>query len=423
MLFFTSSYITGQVSFSGKESSTNKQFISQKKSSDEERVPFRVMSWNVENLFDTHHDTLKNDNEFLPDAIRHWNYTKYKKKLADIARVITAVGEWNPPALVGLCEVENDSVLRDLTQRSPLKELNYRYVMTNSPDLRGIDVALLYQRDLFKLISFHSIPIPSFKQHRPTRDLLHVSGLLLTGDTLDVIVCHLPSRSGGAKESEPYRLHAARILRTEADSLLSIRLHPQLIIMVGVAAETALTRTRLKRGILMIPISIAFFVTVVLVGLYFLGFVLKLDNIFSAQYFIPVFGIIMGNMLGVNVIGLNTYYAGLRREQQLYYFLLGNGATRNEAIAPFVRQALIKAFSPGIANMAVTGLVALPGTMIGQILGGSSPHVAIKYQIMIVVITVVASMLSLMMTIFLASRKSFDSYGRLLRVHKDTKRK
>lgn len=105
-------------------------------------------------------------------------------------------------------------------------------------------------------------------------------------------------------------------------------------------------------------------------------------------------------MLGVNVIGLNTYYAGLRREQQLYYFLLGNGATRNEAIAPFVRQALIKAFSPGIANMAVTGLVALPGTMIGQILGGSSPHVAIKYQIMIVVITVVASMLSLMMTIF-----------------------
>ena len=72
----------------------------------------------------------------------------------------------------------------------------------------------------------------------------------------------------------------------------------------------------------MIPISIAFFVTVVLVGLYFLGFVLKLDNIFSAQYFIPVFGIIMGNMLGVNVIGLNTYYAGLRREQQLYYFLL-----------------------------------------------------------------------------------------------------
>ena len=167
-----------------------------------------------------------------------------------------------------------------------------------------------------------------------------------------------------------------------------------------VAAETALTRTRLKRGSFDDSNLYRVFCNSGARRTLFLGFVLKLDNIFSAQYFIPVFGIIMGNMLGVNVIGLNTYYAGLRREQQLYYFLLGNGATRNEAIAPFVRQALIKAFSPGIANMAVTGLVALPGTMIGQILGGSSPHVAIKYQIMIVVITVVASMLSLMMTSF-----------------------
>ena len=103
--------------------------------------------------------------------------------------------------------------------------------MTDSPDLRGIDVALLYQRDLFKLLSFRSVSIPPLKQFRPTRDLLHVSGLLLTGDTLDVFVCHLPTRSGGAKESEPYRLHAARILYTEADSILNIRLHPQIIIM------------------------------------------------------------------------------------------------------------------------------------------------------------------------------------------------
>lgn len=195
------------------------------------------------------------------------------------------------------------------------------------------------------------------------------------------------------------------------------------LIMVGVASETAVTRTRLKRDILFIPVAIGFLVTVVLVGLYFLGFVLQLDQIFGARYFIPIFGIIMGNMLGVNVIGLNTYYAGLHREQQLYYYLLGNGATRNEAVAPFIRQALIKAFTPGIANMAVTGLVALPGTMIGQILGGSSPHVAIKYQIMIVVITVASSMLSLVITITLASRKSFDSYGRLLRVHREPKTK
>ena len=85
MLFFVPSYIIGQTSLTEKESFSNKQSVSQKKSSAEERIPFRVMSWNVENLFDTHHDTLKNDNEFLPDAIRHWNYTKYKKKLADMA--------------------------------------------------------------------------------------------------------------------------------------------------------------------------------------------------------------------------------------------------------------------------------------------------------------------------------------------------
>lgn len=217
--FLTPSYIIAQDSHYKQDS------LSQ------EKVPFRIVSWNIENLFDTHHDSLKNDREFLPDAMRHWNYSRYKKKLADIARVITAVGEWNPPVLVGLCEVENDTVLRDLTRRSPLKELDYRYVMTSSPDLRGIDVALLYQRDLFKLLSSRSISIPPFNQHRPTRDLLHVSGLLLTGDTLDVFVCHLPSRSGGAKESEPYRLHAAQILRTEADSILYKRLHPQVIIM------------------------------------------------------------------------------------------------------------------------------------------------------------------------------------------------
>lgn len=194
-------------------------------------IRFRVMCWNIENLFDIQHDSLKDDKEFLPDALRHWNYSKYKKKLADVASVITAVGEWNPPALVGLCEVENDTVLRDLTRRSSLKELDYRYVMTHSPDLRGIDVALLYQRDQFKLLSFRSIPIPPFGQHRPTRDILHVCGLLLTGDSLDILVCHLPSRSGGAKESEPYRLHAANKLRITADSLSNARLHPQLIIM------------------------------------------------------------------------------------------------------------------------------------------------------------------------------------------------
>lgn len=190
------------------------------------------------------------------------------------------------------------------------------------------------------------------------------------------------------------------------------------LIMVFVAAETALSRTRLRRGLLMIPLMVGFLASTILVGLYFLGFVLRLDNIFSTQYMIPIFGILMGNMLSSNVIALNTFYSDLMREQQLYYYLLGNGATRTEALTPFIRQAIIKAFSPAIANMAVMGLVSLPGTMIGQILGGSSPHVAIKYQMLIVVITVAASILSLMLTLRLAFSKSFDAYGNIKQVYK-----
>ncbi|MFA6834327.1 MAG: ABC transporter permease, partial [Bacteroidaceae bacterium] len=120
-------------------------------------------------------------------------------------------------------------------------------------------------------------------------------------------------------------------------------------------------------------------------------------------------------------IALNTFYSGLQREQQLYSYLLGNGATRSEAQAPFISEAMVKAFSPLIANMSVLGLVALPGTMIGQILGGSSPDVAIKYQMMITVICFSASMLSLIITIRLASRKSFDAYGRLQEVFREKK--
>lgn len=195
-------------------------------------LAFRVMSYNVENLFDTRHDTLKNDYEFLPDAVRRWNYTKYKKKLDNIARVIMAVGGWTPPALVALCEVENDTVMRDLTRYSALREADYRYVMTQSPDERGIDVALLYQRSLFKLLSCQSIRVDKArKDSRPTRDILHVSGLLLNDDTLDVFVAHFPSRSGGAKESEPYRLLAARHVKVATDSLFRIRRHPQIILM------------------------------------------------------------------------------------------------------------------------------------------------------------------------------------------------
>lgn len=194
--------------------------------------PFRIIFWNVENLFDCKHDSLKNDQEFLPGSLRAWHYGRYKKKIGDIARTLVAVGEWMPAALVGICEVENNRVMEDLVRYSPLKEFGYRYVMTDSPDPRGIDVALLYQRDRFRLLDHQAIRIPvAEKRGRATRDILHVSGLVLSGDTLDVFVCHFPSRAGNNKEQERFREQVARQLKQYTDSLLNIRKTPYLVIM------------------------------------------------------------------------------------------------------------------------------------------------------------------------------------------------
>ena len=193
---------------------------------------FRVMFWNVENLFDIHDEKGKSDEEFLPDATRHWTSTRYRDKLKKLAKTIVASGDDRVPDMVGLCEVENDSCLYDLTRRSPLREAGYRYVMTDSPDKRGVDVSLLYQRGSFKLLGKQSIRIPHRQVKRdPTRDILHVSGRILSGDTLDVCVCHFPSRGGGQAQTEPYRLLVARTLRRTVDSLMQVRQHPHLIIM------------------------------------------------------------------------------------------------------------------------------------------------------------------------------------------------
>ena len=114
---------------------------------------------------------------FLPDAPKGWTQARYHDKLARIAKVIIATGEENVPDLVGLCEVENDHCLKDLTENSPLREAGYRYVMTDSPDERGIDVALLYQRGTFKLVGKNCISVPYKEiERRPTRDILHVTG-------------------------------------------------------------------------------------------------------------------------------------------------------------------------------------------------------------------------------------------------------
>lgn len=193
---------------------------------------FRVMFYNVENLFDIRDDSLKNDDDFQPEGFMHWTSWKYWEKLRNITRVITAVGGMQSPALVGLCEVENDSVIFDLTRRSPLRVQEYAYIVSDSPDERGIDVALLYQRHQFKLLESREYEIEFGRQNNhPTRNILHAVGNLINGDTLDVFVCHFPSRSDGERETEPLRIAAATLLREKTDSLFLKRKDAHILIM------------------------------------------------------------------------------------------------------------------------------------------------------------------------------------------------
>ena len=187
------------------------------------------MELNCENLFDTRHDSLKNDLEFLPDGSYRWTPYRYWAKLNHLGQEIVALS--NPiPDFVAMCEVENDSVMFDLTRRSLLRNAGYEYVMTSSPDERGIDVALLYQPASFALLHSHSIRIKPLPDTRPTRDILYASGLIITGDTLHVFVVHAPSRRGGELASRPYRLHVASQLAEAVDSVYAISRDAKIII-------------------------------------------------------------------------------------------------------------------------------------------------------------------------------------------------
>ncbi|MEN8249637.1 MAG: endonuclease/exonuclease/phosphatase family protein [Bacteroidota bacterium] len=181
--------------------------------------------YNVENLFDIENDETINDEEFLPDGANEWDAEKYANKLIRISEVLSAMNL----DIIGVSEVENRKVLEDLVTHPNMVSLRYQIIHFNSPDYRGIDVALLYKPSVFKPFSTAMIPIfdpeePGFK----TRDILLVKGLMDT-DTISVFVNHWPSRRGGKEDK---RILAAQVLRNAVDSLLS--LNPQAnIVCVG----------------------------------------------------------------------------------------------------------------------------------------------------------------------------------------------
>ena len=199
-------------------------------------LAFVVMFWNVENLFDPFDDPLKNDDEFISGGERHWSWPRFEKKCDGIAQTILAAADeaGELPALVGLAEVENRMVVSHLVRKTMLSELGYGFVHRESPDERGIDVALLYRRDRFRVLAVDSLRVPGFA----TRDILYVKGFCLgreagagADDSLHVFVVHLPSRRGGARASQLRRAAALERLGTAVDSLMLINSGSRVVVM------------------------------------------------------------------------------------------------------------------------------------------------------------------------------------------------
>lgn len=191
-----------------------------------------IAFYNQENLFDTIDDPLKNDNEFLPDAKKGWNTTRYFEKIDHMSKVIAAMNENNAPDILGVCEVENKSVLKDLTLSKNLKKSKYQFIHIEGPDERSIDNALLFKTSLFKVIAQQSIPVvfpdnPDAK----TRDILLVKLETKSKAQLVVLVNHFPSRIGGELASEPKRIAAATVLRNICDSLYRLNVLENIVIM------------------------------------------------------------------------------------------------------------------------------------------------------------------------------------------------
>lgn len=194
------------------------------------------VQWNCENLFDCVNDSTTQDESFLPQADRQWTPTRYWKKVNGIAKTLVAIGSMEQelalPDFVALCEVENDSVLRDLTTRSLLRNARYSYVMTQSNDPRGMDVALLYNDFSFRLLHTEAIVVDGFEgQTFPTRDILYVNGEIESGDTLHIFVLHAPSKRDNSNEKSLLRKTVIQRLANTIDTIRRQKSHAKIVVM------------------------------------------------------------------------------------------------------------------------------------------------------------------------------------------------
>ena len=232
--------------------------------------PVRIAFWNMENFFDPFVDSTKTYNAFTEDGMQHWTKTRFYKKRNNMYKAILAMSENRPLGILGMCEVENEYVLRAIFEQTPLKKHNYRYVHYEGPDKRGIDPAIVYSLDHFQLVesavfpyynpedtAYHSrdilyakfITVNSYKMGdrgsspamTPIEETLHnavIAGsthnLPHANDTIHIFVNHWPSRYSGELETVGSRSCSAAILRSKVDSIIAAApdgYHPKVIMM------------------------------------------------------------------------------------------------------------------------------------------------------------------------------------------------
>lgn len=191
-----------------------------------------VCFYNVENLFDLRDDPDVADDEFTPGGVRRWTAWRMDKKLIDISKALLGASGWEPPQLIGVCEIENRYVLERFLRDTPFRAYPYGIIHKESPDRRGMDVALLYQKDDFYPLRYQSYPVKAACDSiLTTREILYVSGIVRGTDTLHLFINHWPSRYSGLLESQPKRNLAAQLLKKQVEHLQLRHKNPCIIIM------------------------------------------------------------------------------------------------------------------------------------------------------------------------------------------------
>lgn len=197
--------------------------------SQKNNTPFSVVFYNVENLFDTINSVGINDTEFTPNGEKQWNSGRYNGKLDKLSEVISSVYADRLPDIIGLCEIENKQVIIDLINTENLKKNKFEIVHEDSPDARGIDNALVYNKSTFKYLCHETLAVDIGSSF--TRDILYVTGVVGKKDTLHVLVNHWPSRGGGEEKSRPKRAAAAKVLRSKIDEITRVNPNAKIIVM------------------------------------------------------------------------------------------------------------------------------------------------------------------------------------------------